>query len=73
MFVRVKFLVNRRILQPKVRAQVNHLRSMLQERNRILSRHPMRQREKDNQILRFIGDQRHTRFSEAQRLRLRIM
>src|SRR5688500_10150989 len=71
MIVRVEFFVDGGIFEPKIGAEVDHLATLLDERQGKFSGDTVRQREKDH--LRLPGQEIGIRFRKAQVFRLRIM
>ena len=70
MVVRVKFLVNRRALEPEIGAQVNHLAARVEQRHGEFGGDAVRQRQKHH--LRLLGEQFGLRLGEAQRFGARM-
>ncbi len=67
----VKFLVNRGALEPEIRAQINDLAALLQQRNGEFRRDAVRQREKND--LRLFGEQGGVGLGEAEGFGARMM
>ena len=70
MVVRVKFFVNFRAFQSKIRAQINHDAAGGEQRHGKFRRDAVRQREKNH--IGLLGQNFHVRVNEAQRLRFRM-
>ena len=70
MFVRVKFLVDLRALEPEIGAQIDHDAARRDERNGVFRRDAVRQGEKNDVGL--FGEKLGVRLGEAERLGFRM-